>query len=228
MSACSKEEVFDINQCLTEIENGLNQHINCANSSFANTSFEYLGDISFTNTAKEYFADFCFNEGDVVEFKDSSNNTLALSVNIKTYRRTTSQYSITDSANPDNKIKYCFDTEDAVLKLSSETINLELNLRAFIDPAVSTDIYYAFTIKSEINGVRRTVFRTVVDYLINPVEEFDKVIFYDKITLNGQEYLNVKSYNAATIHASFETIFYNAEQGLIAIQEANQNLWVKR
>jgi hypothetical protein len=236
LSSCSKDLVLpktSSKDCINEVQDtnkfgGCDRISNNPPQTYCDV--QHIDEFVLEESSKEYVPQFCLQIGDTIKFHDDHNHFIYLKLIEKWFKHNESIYTHTIcDKDSTKKIGYCFGQEVVFMALESEFPKISLWIVLRTEPDNGSD--YNGNYADELNILRQDTtgyylydFSVIINKRTLTRDSSLYQIFYPSISLNGQNYLNVLSYDSKINRPTFK-FYYSKEKGLIGFKDKDGILW---
>ncbi|MFK7808744.1 MAG: hypothetical protein AB8F74_13150 [Saprospiraceae bacterium] len=236
ISSCSKDDTLSndsILGCLSEFKETYTVS-DCDTSIFQTDVCEYisLGGYKLEDSSKAYVVLACESLNNESKYVNEEGETITMVISKKSYKNNKVQYRSNQICDIDSTkvIGYCFNKEVIIIRLSSESPAIELNitLENFRDQESSNPeaigdvlrILRRLDSNSYSVGLISILDQGSLDYEKFPGEEF-----YPSIEIAGVEYNDIFSFDSSIYPSPKFKYYYSKTLGLVGFIDLNNIAW---
>ncbi|NNE26542.1 MAG: hypothetical protein HKN09_06845 [Saprospiraceae bacterium] len=199
-----------------------------------------LGNLALSSPSKDFFSDYCMELNDEIFFSNTAGVRINAIVEEKDHREE-ADAEYFDYDTPDCEV-YCLRTEEADLKIASEKFSIQLTLTTRIGEGsdsisiaenllTSLDVRSYFRRDSRSLSSRRKYWIDLENRQGQSLYPDTSILnFHSEKVLNGQtfyELLSNEDYNDSSWDMYDEVIYFNYDQGLVAVVDSLGELWLR-
>lgn len=236
ISSCSKnpENIIPTsNECINEFKDTtIRGGCKFISGNFPNSycDVQHIDEFVLDEGSKEYLPQFCQQIGSLVKYRDDKGQIIIFTILDKWVKQNTIIYNHTLCEKDSMKtIGYCYGQEKVFMTLESETPKIRLYFELSTYPENGSNYNGRYgdelsILRLDSNEFYLNDFSAIVNKRTFSYDTFSNQEFFPNILLNGNNYMNVISYDSKYNYPTFK-FYYNKGIGLIAFKDKTGAIW---